>query len=95
MGSSLMNHCEICAGINVRSAHPCHQLLVSLRWILPGCPPSPSAGSRTGPVKFVSDGNNAGCGFELTFTAVHKDSEAGDLTDAVETPFFSLPTPLK
>ncbi|KAM9293397.1 LOW QUALITY PROTEIN: ovochymase-1 [Morus bassanus] len=28
-------------------------------------------------VTFVSEGSNTGCGFELTFTAVHKDSEAG------------------
>ncbi|KAI6079005.1 ovochymase-1 [Aix galericulata] len=28
-------------------------------------------------ITFVSDGSNAGRGFELTFTAVHKESEAG------------------
>lgn len=46
-------------------------------------------------ITFVSDGSNTGHGFKLTFMAVHKDSEAGDLAYAVETPFPSFLTPLK
>lgn len=44
---------------------------------------------------FVSDGSNTSCGFKLTSVATHKDSEAGNLTCAVETPFPSFLTPLK
>lgn len=46
-------------------------------------------------ITFVSDGSNTGRGFELTFTAVHKESEAGDLAYTVETPLLSFLTPLK
>lgn len=95
MGSSLMNHCKICLNKCVLCSRlPPNRCLPQA--VCGNMFPAPLLiESDQATITFVSDGSNAGRGFELIFTAVHKESEAGDLAYAIETPLLSFLIHLK